>query len=44
MNPLTLLVGVQTDAARLWNNMEVPQKVKNRDAKKKKNRDAWVAQ
>ena len=29
-NPLTLLVGIQTDTATLENSMEVPQEVKNR--------------
>jgi len=30
-NTLALLVGIQTGAATLENNMEVPQKVKNRN-------------
>ena len=29
-NPLTLLVGIQGDAATLENSVDVPQKVKNR--------------
>ena len=29
-NPLALLVGMQTCAAALENNVEVPQKIKNR--------------
>ena len=29
-NPLALLVGMQTGTATLENNMEVPQKIKNR--------------
>ena len=29
-NPLVLLVGIKTGAATLENNVEVPQKIKNR--------------
>ena len=29
-NPLTLLVGIQTDTATLENSIQVPEKVKNR--------------
>ena len=38
-NPLTLLVEMQTGAATLENNMEVPQKVKNRTTQ-----GTWVVQ
>ena len=41
MNPLALLVGMQTDAATVENSMEFPPKVKNRATLCSNNHTTW---